>query len=246
MKNEFKSPFFNEIVSLLSRLEQTQQDAMNTAACRIAECLRQGGIIHTFGCGHSGSAALEPFHRSGCFAAVDAILDPGLMFQLGAHTGTALERQEGYSPKILATHDLRAGDILLVFSNSGRNPAGIDAVLTAKQKGLFTIAFTAASAHTHSKSRHSSGKLLKDVADLVIDNCVGQNETCLTLQETGVAPISTIAFAAVLHHILYEAARILDKQGVPLPVYKSSNAEGGDAHNNALAEKYAARIKHLK
>ncbi len=246
MQTRFNSPFFNEIANVLARLEKTQQPVMQTAAKHIAECLKNDGIIHTFGCGHSGSAALEPFHRSGCFAAVDAILDPGLMFQLGAHTGTDLERQEGYSPKILATHDLRKGDILLVFSNSGRNPAGIDAVLSAKQKGLFTIAFTAASAHTHSKSRHSSGKLLKDVADLVVDNCVGQNETCLTLQNTGVAPISTIAFAAVLHHILYEAARILDEQGVMLPVYKSSNAEGGDAHNNALAKKYAARIKHLK
>lgn len=241
-----KSPYFNEMVRLLEKLETTQQDAMSQAAQKIAACLKNDGIIHTFGCGHSGSAALEPFHRSGCFAAVDAILDPGLMFQRGAHTGTDLERQEGYSPTILATHDLRKGDILLVFSNSGRNPAGIDAVLTAKEKGLFTIAFTAASAHTNSKSRHSSGKLLKDVADLVIDNCVGQNETCLTLQNTGVAPISTIAFAAALHHILYEAARLLDEQGVSLPVYKSSNAEGGDAHNNALAAKYAGRIKHLR
>ena len=246
MKNEFKSPFFNEIIRLLERLETTQQAVCEQAAQKIAECLKNDGIIHTFGCGHSGSAALEPFHRSGCFAAIDAILDPGLMFQRGAHTGTDLERQEGYSPKILAAHDLRKGDILLVFSNSGRNPAGIDAVLTAKEKGLFTIAFTAASAHTHSKSRHSSGLLLKDAADLVIDNCVGQNETCLTLQNTGVAPISTIAFAAVLHHILYETAQLLDAQGIALPVYKSSNTEGGDAHNNALSTKYAGRIKHLR
>lgn len=246
MKNHFKSPYFNEIFRLLGRLEETQQTALNEAADRIAACLKNDGIIHTFGCGHSGSAALEPFHRSGCFAAVNAILDPGLMFQRGAQTGTDLERQEGYTPKLLATHDLRAGDVLLVFSNSGRNPAGIDAVLSAKQKGVFTIAFTAASAHTHSKSRHSSGLLLKDVADLVIDNCVGQNETCLQIADCAVAPISTIAFAAVLHHILYQAAVLLDQQSVPLPVYKSSNAAGGDAHNRALEEKYAARIKHLK
>lgn len=246
MNTLFKSPYFNEIVRLLERLEKSQQDAMDKAAEQIAACLKNDGIIHTFGCGHSGSAALEPFHRSGCFAAVDAILDPGLMFQHGAHAGTDLERQEGYIPRLLATYDLRAGDILLVFSNSGRNPAGIDAVLTAKQKGVFTIAFTAASAHKQSKSRHSSGLLLKDVADLVVDNCVGQNETCLTLGDTGVAPISTVAFAAALHHILYKAAELLYKEGLELPVYKSSNAAGGDAHNNALAEKYAARIKHLK
>ncbi len=246
MNTSFQSPYFNEIARLLERLETTQQDVLNQAATHIAQSLKNDGVIHTFGCGHSASAALEPFHRSGCFAAVDAILDPGLMFQHGAHTGTALERQEGYTPRLLATHDLRKGDILLVFSNSGRNPAGIDAVLMAKEKGVFTIAFTAASAHKQSKSRHSSGLLLKDVADLVIDNCVSANETCLTLDEIGVAPISTIAFAAVLHHILYEAARILSQQGIALPIYKSSNAPGGDEHNNALAKKYAARIKHLK
>ena len=245
MKTSFQSPYFNEIFHLLSRLDQTQQTAMNKAAGRIAACLKNEGIIHTFGCGHSGSAALEPFHRSGCFAAVNAILDPGLMFQNGAQTGTDLERQEGYTPKLLGTHDLRQGDVLLVFSNSGRNPAGIDAVLTAKQKGVFTIAFTAAAAHKQSKSRHSSGLLLKDVADLVIDNCVGQNETCLQIGDYNVAPISTIAFAAVLHHILYEAAVLLDKQGISLPIYRSSNATGGDAHNHALEEKYAKRIKHL-
>ena len=246
MKNHFNSPYFNEIVRLLARLEETQQPAMDEAARRIAECLKNGGIIHTFGCGHSGSAALEPFHRSGCFAAVNAVLDPGLMFQHGARVGTMLEREEGYATELLREYDLRKGDVLLVFSNSGRNPAGIDAVLFGKQKGVFTVAFTAASSHVNSKSRHSSGLLLKDVADLVIDNCVSQNETCLQIGDYAVAPISTIAFGAVLHHILYEAAVLLDKQGVMLPVYKSSNAAGGDAHNQVLEQKYAPRIQHLK
>ena len=245
MTNTYKNPYFQEIANLLTRLESTQQHAMNQAAEKIAHCLKNDGIIHTFGCGHSGSAALEPFHRSGCFVGVNAILDPGLMFQRGAHTGTDLERLEGYTPLILNHHDLRPGDVLLVFSNSGRNPAGIDAVLSAKQKGVFTIAFTAASAHAQSKSRHSSGKLLKDAADLTIDNCAGKNETCLTCGDTEVAPISTIAFAAVLHQILFQAAQILEKENVPLPVYKSSNAPGGDEHNTALAKKYGARIKHL-
>ncbi len=245
MEHTLKNPYFQEIVKLLARLERTQQSALDRAAREIATCLKNGGILHTFGCGHSGSAALEPFHRSGCFAAVDAILDPGLMFQHGAHTGTELERQEGYVPRLLSRYDLRPGDVLLVFSNSGRNPAGIETVLEAKKKGLFTIAFTAAAAHAQSKSRHSCGKLLKDVADLVVDNCANKNETCLTLDELELAPISTIAFAAVLHEILYQAAVLLAAQGLPPPVYKSSNAAGNDTYNAALAARYAKRIKHL-
>ncbi len=245
MKTTFKNAYFEEIYKLLQRLEQTQQAAMDKAAQKIAECLKNDGIIHTFGCGHSGNAAVEAFDRSGCFVAVDAILDPELMFQHGAHAGTMLERQEGYTPKLLATHDLRAGDVLLVFSNSGRNPAGIDAILTAKQKGVYTIAFMAATAHAKSQSRHSSGKLLKDVADLYIDNCANKNETCLTLGDLELGPISTVSFAAILHQILFQAAQILAAQGVPPPVYKSGNAPGGDEHNKVLVAKYAGRIKHL-
>lgn len=245
MEQSFKNLYFQEIYQLLQRIEKTQQAAMDVAAQKIAECLKKDGIIHTFGCGHSGNSALEPFDRSGCFVAVNAILDPGLMFQHGAHTGTLLERKEGYSPTILAQHSLCPGDILLVFSNSGRNPAGIDAILTAKKKGVFTIAFMAASAHAQTKSRHSCGKLLKEVADLCIDNCVGKNETCLTLGDLELGPISTVSFAAILHQILYQAAQILAQQGVPLPVYKSGNAPGGDEHNKILVKKYAKRIKHL-
>ncbi len=245
MQNTFKNPYFNQIVHLLEYLENTQQPAMHKAAQAVADCLASDGIIHTFGCGHSGSVALEPFHRSGCFAAVDAMLDPGLMFQLGAHPGTALERLEGYSPIIFDRHDLRKGDVLFVFSNSGRNPAGVDAVLYAKKKGVLTIAVTAVKAHAPSKSRHSSGLLLKDAADIVLDNGASKNETCLTLGDLELAPISTIGASAVLHSVLFEAAQILAAKGVPPPVYKSSNAAGNDEYNTALAEKYKKRIKHL-
>ncbi len=245
MPKTFKTPYFNEIVRLLEYIEKTQQAPLKQAAQAVADCLEKDGLIHTFGCGHSGSVALEPFHRSGCFAAVNAVLDPGLMFQLGAHTGTDLERLEGYSPLILKRHDLRAGDVLFVFSNSGRNPAGVDAVLYAKEKGLTTIAVTAAGAHAQSKSRHHSGLLLKDAADIVLDNGASKNETCLTLNGLELAPISTIGASAVLHTVLYQAAEILAQRAVPLPVYRSSNAAGNDEYNAALAQKYKYRIKHL-
>ncbi len=245
MKKTFKTPYFNEIIRLLDYIETTQQAPLQQAAQAVAESLARGGIIHTFGCGHSGSAALEPFHRSGCFAAVNAILDPGLMFQHGAHTGTDLERLEGYAPLIFKRHDLHAGDVLFVFSNSGRNPAGIDAVLYAQKKGVLTIAITAAAAHAQSKSRHSSGRLLRETADIVIDNGASKNETCLALADLEMAPISTIGACAALHTILYQAAEILAAKGIPPPVYRSSNAAGNDEYNTQLALKYKGRIKHL-
>lgn len=244
MKNTFTVPYFNALEDVLKRIEETQSAALEKAAQAVAASLENGGVLHTFGCGHSASVALEPFHRSGCFAAVDAVLDPGLMFQCGAHAGTAFERLEGYAPAVLARHEFKPQDVLLAVSNSGRNPAGVDAVLYAKERGVTTVALTAAGAHTRSKSRHSSGLLLKDAADIVLDNCCSANETALELGGAEIAPVSTTASSALLHAMLYRAAEILHEKGMELPVYKSSNA-GGDEHNTRLAQRYAGRIKHL-
>lgn len=245
MSHTFKTPYFDAVSNVLAAIEQSQEQALETAARLTADTLEKGGVIHTFGCGHSASAALEPFHRSGCFAAVNAILDPGLMFQCGALAGTAFERLEGYANAVLARHELNPQDILFVFSNSGRNPAGVDAVLYAKKQGVKTVAVTAAGAHTQSKSRHSSGLLLKDAADLTIDNCTSANETALETTGVQTGPVSSVVSSCLFHAVLVRAAEILAEKGLELPVYKSSNA-GGDEHNAKLEKKYHGRIKYLK
>lgn len=244
MKNTFTTPYFNAVESVLKRIEETQSAAMEKAAQAVADSLGNGGILHTFGCGHSASVALEPFHRSGCFAGVDAVLDPGLMFQSGANAATAFERLEGYAAAVLARHEFKPQDVLLVVSNSGRNPAGVDAARCAKERGVTVIALTAANAHTQSKSRHSSGLLLKDAADIVLNNCCSANETALELGGVKLAPVSTVASSSLLHAVLYRAAEMMRQKGLELPVYKSSNA-GGDAHNARLARQYAGRVKRL-
>lgn len=244
MNDLLHNPYFSAVAEALRKVENTQSGPMEEAARALADCFAQDGILHTFGCGHSASTALEAFHRSGCFAAVDAILDPGLMFQCGAHAGTAFERLEGYGPAVLARHTFQPQDMLLVVSNSGRNPAGIDAVLYAKARGVKTLAITAAGAHAASTSRHSSGLLLKDAADIVLDNGCSANETALEIAGVQTGPVSSVVCSCILHAVLFRAAQRLAEQGQELPVYRSSNA-GGDAYNTALAARYRGRIKHL-
>ena len=107
MNNTLKNPYFQAVENLLQKIEQTQADALEKAAQAIALSLEKDGILHTFGCGHSGSVTIDAFHRSGCFAAVDAILDPGLMFQSGAHAGTAFERLGTPKPSWLSIRSNR-------------------------------------------------------------------------------------------------------------------------------------------
>lgn len=237
--------YFKQISALLEDIENTQITAMQAAAAFAAQTMERDGIIYTFGAGHSHSAAVENFHRSGCPACVSAVLDPAFSFMPSAHAATDLERLEGFASAILKRHDMRPGDLMIIISNSGRNPAGIDAALYARQKGLKVIAITALAAHKESKSRHSCGKTLKDLADVVIDDRCSKQETALACEGSDKTPVSTIACAAIINSVISQAVKNLEEKGFKTLLYSSSNADGGDENNSKLAEKYKRRILHL-
>lgn len=236
--------YFLASIKILKTIENTQKTKMLKAAQLLAKCAAQDGLIYTLGSGHSLSVALEPFHRSGSLACVSAVLDPSFNFMPSAHAATELERLEGYTPVILKRHNITAKDVIIIISNSGRNPAGIDAALYAKSLGAKVIVITALKAHKATTSRHTSGKMLRECADIAIDNCCPKQETALTLKGKSIAPVSTIAGAAVMNNIMYLTAEILTKQGKDVPLYLSSN-DGGDDNNARLAQKYKGRILHL-
>ncbi|MDR1683833.1 MAG: SIS domain-containing protein [Elusimicrobiota bacterium] len=241
-----QNAYFNAAAQLLQTIDKTQNEAMQKAAALIADTVRQDGLIYTMGNGHSQSVALEPFHRSGTLACVSAVLDDSFNFKPTAHAATDLERKEGYTTAVMQQHDIGPKDVFIVISNSGRNPAGIDAALYARGKGAKVIVITALEAHKKlgTKSRHGSGKMLRDTGDVVLDNCVNSQETALTLGGKNIAPVSTIAGAAIINNIMYLATERLVKEGFDAPLYLSSN-DGGDDNNNKLAARYLGRIKYL-
>ena len=239
--------YFTGLVDTLQKIDSTQNIAMDKAAQILAETVINDGLIFTLGNGHSHSAALEGFHRSGSLACISAILDDSFNFRPSAHKATELERKEGYILPILAKHEMTSKDCIIIISNSGRNAAGIDAAIYAKNRGLKVIVITAVAAHKETKSRHSSRKMLRDFADILIDNCCNKQETVLTLNGKSAGPVSSLVSGAIMNNILYRAAEIVEEKqpGFPLPFYRSSNDVGGDENNTKVAEKYKGRILFL-
>ena len=240
--------YFDGLVKTLKRIDDTQSVSMNKAAEVLAQTILNDGLIFTLGSGHSHSAALEGFHRSGSLACVSAILDDSFNFRPTAHKATDLERTEGYILPVLEKHIMGAKDTIIIISNSGRNPAGIDAAIYAKSKGLKIIVITAVMAHKETKSRHSSGKMLRDFADVLIDNCCTKQETVLDLNGKSAGPVSSLLSGAIMNNILFRAAEIVEEKypDFPLPFYKSSNDIGGDENNLKVAQKYKGRILFLE
>ena len=109
--------YFTGLVDTLQKIDDTQSGTMEQAAQILAQTVLNDGLIFTLGNGHSHSAALEGFHRSGSLACISAILDDSFNFRPSAHKATDLERKEGYILPILAKHKMTPQDTIIIISN---------------------------------------------------------------------------------------------------------------------------------
>ena len=128
--------YFDNLAALTARTLETQQAGMEEAARRIADCFRNGGMLYTFGTGHGHLLALEIFYRAGGMARVCPILDEKLMLHISAAKSTHEERDEGWLPILLEKYPIKAGDVLISISNSGRNAVPVLLAKEARERGV--------------------------------------------------------------------------------------------------------------
>lgn len=237
--------YMEEVKNIISDIEEKGTDHIEAAADEFMTTIEKEGIIHVFGCGHSHMLAEEVFYRAGGLAVMNPILDSGIMLEEGAVRSTEMERLEGYGEIIVNNYDLQPQDLMIVVSNSGRNPVPIDVALEAQKKGLKVIAITSLAYSQATTSRHSNGKRLFEIADLVIDNQTPYGDAVLEFGEIKAVPASTISGALIINSIIAETLQRMEDKGMELPVYLSGNIDGADEKNKELMEKYGARVDHL-
>jgi uncharacterized phosphosugar-binding protein len=231
--------YLSYIEQALQEIKACELDAINQAGDLIGESIAEGRVFHIFGSGHSELIAYDCFARAGGLACANKITDPS--------RGLA-ERVEGYILTILERYDLRAGEVLIIISNSGRNPAPIDACLYGQSRGLKVVAITSLSHSKAVSSRHSSGKKLYELADLVIDTHgpLGDASVELGSGMTRVSPVSTALGVVVLNMMLARAAARALELGGEVPVLRSLNLDGTEEHNRKLWLRYRNRVGPLE
>ncbi len=235
--------YYKALTETLDKIHNTQGDAIAETAKHVAETIINDGIIYVFGCGHSHLIAGDAFYRAGGLANVCAMLDTDLMLHNGAAKSSAFERMEGLSKHIFKRYAPTPKDTLIVVSTSGINSVPIEMAMLGREKGVFTAAICSSS-YFGKVSRHSSGKLLYQCADVYLDNCVPSGDAVVDVDGIKMGAVSTAASSLLLNSVLAEAAGIASKTVKP-PIYKSGNVEGGAEYNEALIERYTPRIKHL-
>ncbi len=236
--------YFEMAIQNIETVMETEGQALEQAAEWIADSLKGDGVLHVFGAGHSMLMPQEVCFRAGGLAPVNAILDINYSLMGGPPSGgTALERMEGYAKLLFDRYDLRPGEVLIVVSQSGRNPGPVEAAMEGKARGLKVVALTSLQQSSQTASRHSSGKRLFEVADLVIDTHVVPGDAAVEIAPDlpKTSPLSTVVCAAILQALVAQVAQRLHDQGIEPPVWTSANVPGGDKRNVDLVARYGGR-----
>lgn len=239
----YEFEYMQKVSELLQKVHDTQKDNIRELARRFADNIAENRIIHVFGTGHSHMIGIEMFCRAGGLANVNALLDPDALTNFGARRSGALEKVEGLADVIFDQYKIAKGDIMIIISNSGRNAVPIEMAMRAKKEGVYTVALTNHHQSMNSTSRHSSGKKLYEVVDMVLDSCVPDGDAMMNIGGTLTGPGSTVASVVLLDTVVTEALKILDAEGKPKPVFQSQNVDG--FNNDDYYTKYESRVKHF-
>ena len=238
--------YLKQVETVLAGVMQTETEKIEQAAEIIADSWAADGMLYVFGCGHSHIIGEDLFYRAGGTAPVCAMLDGDLMLHEGAVKSSHYERMSGLAKPVFERYGLTEKDVLLIVSTSGINSVPIEMAMCAREKNVPVIAIVS-KAYEGDASRHTSGKKLHDVADIVLYNgvCHGDAAVSIGNTETRVGPISTISACMIAQSMVVQADENLWKKGIMPPVYVSGNIPGGMERNQALIDRYMPRIKHL-
>ena len=242
--------YLNACIGVLRRIEAEQMDKIQEAARLISEAIVAGNTLFAFGCGHSSLPTQEIFYRAGGLMLVNTVFAPGLDgLSLRPPTmSSRLEQTEGLGNAVFdGKIPARPGDVLLLVSVSGRNAVPVEVAIRAKQAGMKLIAITSLAYSGSIASRHSSGKKVYELADLVLDNLSPRGDALLQVPglEQRLGSISGVAATAILQAIIAQVVENLLARGFTPPIYMSGNLDGGMEHNERLLKQYADRIFYM-
>jgi uncharacterized phosphosugar-binding protein len=220
--------------SAMERIETTQMENIKQAAALMADSIEAERWVHTFGCGHATLPIEEMYPRIGGFVGFHPMIELPLSFftritgEMGVHQFVFLERVEGYGREIMKGYDFDPRDTMWIFSHSGINNVNIDVALRAKELGMKLVVAGSAEAFQGKPTRHSSGKQIFEIADVVIDTCVPAIDASVTLKNhfDKIGPVSTMAFVSVVWMTICTVAEILADRGVELHIHPSHNVPG--------------------
>ena len=230
--------YYATATALLARAREANAATLRKLGTLIGESVAQGGVIHTFGSGHSEVIGREIIGRAGGLVCVSGIFDA---------TGGFIENLVGYGTKLVERYDrahgLLAGETIIVISNSGKNSSPIEVALYAKQKGLNVVALCCVEMSKSAPTVHPGGKKLHEIAEYTLDNLGRPGDAITPVTDTiNAGPTSTLIGATLLNLLMLEVIENLKAGGHHLPILRSQNMPNAIEYNRELGKRYKGRL----
>lgn len=135
----------DETLEVLSRIKTEQAEIINEIGKLITQCFKNGNKLLI--CGNGGSAADAQHIVAefvGKFYKIDRPALPAIALNTNTSIITAIGNDFGYDMTFLRQVEALGNkdDILIAISTSGNSVNAIEAVKTAKKKGMKIISFT--------------------------------------------------------------------------------------------------------
>lgn len=238
--------YLDTAMQRLAELRDTQQEAIAAAGRACADSIGAGKLVFTFGTGHGSFAALETFPRTGTpvgfrpIAETPITLFHHVLGDMGSYQYRFLHTREGYGNAILRAHRLDPDDTLILFSHSGINAVILDMAVEANRRGMTLIAVTSLPHSSQVTSRHSCGKRLYELADVVVDTRVPLRDAAIDIDGVAdpVGPTSTVVAVAAAHAIVAATVEELAARGQPPRIMVTPNVMDAAAAHRHNDENY--------
>ncbi|SDY39541.1 Uncharacterized protein, contains SIS (Sugar ISomerase) phosphosugar binding domain [Amycolatopsis xylanica] len=234
---------WDQASEILTEAQRTNEKQIDEAAGLILDTIRADALVFSAGAGHSLAAVAETFYRAGGLANVYPLYHPELLPLHGAQHSTATERRSGLADEVLDQKPPGPGDVLVVFSTSGVNPYPVELAISAKKRGASVISVTSRACIAAAPKRSSS--TLAAEGTVVIDTGIRVGDSSYPAEAPVTAPLSTVVNAYLWNLVLTRVLDLGTAAGVDVPLWRSSNVEGGDAANASLLSRYVPRIPAL-
>lgn len=243
--------YFEVEKQVVDKVIKVNKDAIIKAAQILAETTEKGGLIYGFGTGHSHLVVDDAFWRAATPANYAALLEHSATGNTEITKSYLVENTYGIGRIIVDYNRITPNDCMIIISNSGNNIAPVDAAIRAKEKGIPVIAITAVEYSNYLTTKHKDGLKLKDVADVVLDNCCIIGDAAVEIEgfPMKVGSVSTIPNIFLQNAILTQMVENLVQKGIQPDVYYNGhmafmNEDFAD-HNDRLVDKYFYRIRNL-
>ena len=252
--SNISTTYFDTVIERLKKVSETQSEAIHAAAEICATAIMNDKLVFTFGTGHGSFAAMEMFPRTGTVTGFRPIVESTMISfhrvlgDGGARQYRFIHGREGYGDAILSSHQLDPDDAMLIFSHSGLNAVTLDIAVGAKARGMKLIGVTSIPHSSSTPSRHSCGKRLFELADVVIDTGVPKGDAGIDIEglKYRVGATSTSIAIAVGQAINAATAEVMVARGYEPFVMVSPNTAEKEEANRQNDRNYAELWRRLK